>query len=68
MHAAIRAALYYWFFACVFLGAAEGYHMRRCPNDVTPPAEWMAELLTMPAVIGFAIFAPSAKASCRLKD
>jgi hypothetical protein len=57
----------YWIAGCLLVGAAAGYHVKRCPND-TLGAEvaMLAAVAIWPATFGYLMYAPAPASECRV--
>ena len=62
----VKIFAWYWFFYCIFAGAAIGYHKAKCP-DSPESSVWdvVGAGFILPALIGFAMTAPSPPYTCR---
>jgi hypothetical protein len=59
------AVFWYWIGSCLLAGASEGHYFKTCPDAGSiSPAEVALTILTMPAIIGFALTAPSPPYTC----
>lgn len=68
MNIYLKGALSYWLAACILAGAAEGNWSIKCPNDPpTPAVEWLVGIITLPAIIGYALTGPRPPYSCKVK-
>lgn len=56
----MRALLAYWIVSCIIIGAAEGAHQNKCPNDkmfASGPGELLAWVAAWPVALGAALVA-----------